>query len=136
MDRTTLVELQKEGGRRLIDNLAANGVEVTAAAWLKESDGGWNLYIATPLVTRSKGMGQALGRIGDVMRQTMEPFWIGLLSFRVISSDSPVARAISDFNERYPLDKATDWGADQFGDLYTEGAYIYPRPATAVVGAK
>ena len=51
MDQATLVDMQIEDGRRLVERLVGAGVPVTVAAWVKESESGWwYLYLVTPLV--------------------------------------------------------------------------------------
>ena len=56
MAQETLVGMQFKEGRRLLDRLAREGVPVTAAAWVKESESGdWYLYLATPLVAEDGG---------------------------------------------------------------------------------
>jgi hypothetical protein len=56
MGDATLVDMQLKEGQRLIDRLAQEGIAVTAAAWLKESESGdWYLYLATPLVSEGGG---------------------------------------------------------------------------------
>lgn len=50
MAQDVLVTEQIEGGRELLAQLAAEGVEVTVAFWAKETDSGlWYLFIATPM---------------------------------------------------------------------------------------
>ena len=63
MAQDVLVREQIEGGQELIDQLAASGIEVTAAFWTKETEYGlWYLYIATPLV-QEKGLQSAYGSV-------------------------------------------------------------------------
>ena len=53
MAQASLVEMQIIEGQTLIDRLTHEGIGVTAAAWVKESESGdWYLYLATPLVGR------------------------------------------------------------------------------------
>src|SRR4051812_7101462 len=53
MDPETLVDTLIDGGRRLTAQLVEEGIEVTAACWVKAGeDHQWTLYISTPLVDR------------------------------------------------------------------------------------
>jgi hypothetical protein len=49
MDQDTLIEKQIDDGAKFVDKLSREGVEVTAAFWLKASDDSqWYFYIASP----------------------------------------------------------------------------------------
>src|SRR5262245_47507467 len=85
MDQSILVDEQINDGKRLFDRLAEEGVAVTAACWLKESESGWwHLYIATPLVGEDGGKKQAYRRMNEVIRQTPENAWLRLLPKKAI----------------------------------------------------
>lgn len=132
MDQGPLVELQIEDGRRLLDHLIAEGVPVTAAGWIKEAEnGGWLLYIATPLVPEGGGRRAAYRRVNEVIRGMQEP-WPYFFAIRVIHPNHPIARAIAEIQGRYPGRRGIRYGGGSLGDLRVEGAYIYP-PAEAVV---
>ena len=137
MDPTTLVEIQKVCGKWLIDRLLEETVDITAAAWLKESESGnWHLYIATPLVEEPRGaMRNAILRIYQVIRQTPELDPISG-SLRVINPHDPIAEAIYDFHRRYSWPTPTDFGGGNFGGLMIDGAFIYPAIKPALVEAE
>jgi hypothetical protein len=68
-------------GQTLIERLSHEGIEVTAAAWVKESESGdWYLYLATPLVREDRATKAAYGRVNAVLREMekegfgMDPF--------------------------------------------------------------
>ena len=51
MDQVALVENQIDDGRRLLDQLAADGVVVRAACWVKPAEEDWwSLDLATPVI--------------------------------------------------------------------------------------
>lgn len=129
MDQGTLVEMQLENGQQLIDRLVEKGVRVTAACWVKESDGGlWFLYLATPLVGEDGAVRPAYRRVNEVIRQMQEQgVWIDPLEIKVIALDDPVAKAIAAVRDRYPATKPTWLRGNRLGKLEIEEAYIYPR---------
>ncbi len=127
MDQDALVEKLIADGKQLIDRLMAEGIGVTAAAWLKESyNGRWNLYIATPLVSPTGAKKQAYHEIFGVLRQMPAPFWLTSSHIRAIAPSSPVAERIADLDRRYP-GRGPIWYRDYLiGDVSVEGGYIYP----------
>ena len=52
MDWTALVDIDVEGGRRLVAALTAGGLPIASAKWLKERGLPWQLYIASPDVEK------------------------------------------------------------------------------------
>jgi hypothetical protein len=127
MDQGTLVEMQIDDGQRLLDRLADDGVAVTAAAWVKEGEGGqWFLYIATPLVGADGATRPAYRRLNTLMRELQkEAFWIDPLEVKLIGADDPVTRAVVAVRDRHPGRAPTWFRGDRLGELATEEAYIY-----------
>jgi hypothetical protein len=131
MAQATLVEMQINEGQTLLDRLGHEGIAVTAAGWLKESDSGdWYLYLATPLVGKDGATRQAYGRINAVIRRmeeegfTMDPF-----DKKVIGPDDPIARDLAAHRQARPGGPPTPFRGSRLGDQYVEEAYIYPPPA-------
>jgi hypothetical protein len=134
MDQGTLVEKQIEDGQRLIDRLVGEGVAVTAAGWVKESESGqWFLYLVTPLVSKDVATRPAYRRVNAVLRRMPQPFWIDPLEIKVVAPDSPVGEALRDLQQRCPGPSPIRYGGTHLGGLGIEGAYVYP-PAAAAVG--
>ncbi len=134
MDQATLVEVQIQDGKRLIDRLVEEGVRVTAAAWIKEGDGGmWYLYLATPLVTEEEGKEPAYGRVNEVIRQMPAPFWVDPFDIKVVSPKHRIAQAIADVNRRQAWSSALRYGFEgrQVGGVGIDSAYVYPSIAPA-----
>jgi hypothetical protein len=122
-----------DDGKRFIERLVAEGVPVTAAFWVKESENGrWYLYIATPLVTEDGDTLEAYGRIGEVFRQMPESFSIGRFQTRAVSPSSPVGEAAVYWQKRYPGKGPFYYPDYRLGDVSIEGGYIY-RPIPAAV---
>ena len=81
MAQAALVEMQIKEGQTLIERLTHDGIEVTAAAWVKETESGdWYLYLATPFVSEDGATKAAYRRVNAVIREMekegfgMDPF--------------------------------------------------------------
>jgi hypothetical protein len=127
MDQDELVEFQIEGGRKVIDQLARDGLEVHAAAWIKTvEDGSWMLYVATPLVEAS-GLKEAYRFLhGSLQRVRGNP--ISLSDISMVGPADPIAKAVSNILDRHPGRIASHYTGKQLGDSMIEGAYVYPVP--------
>ena len=133
MDQGTLVDVQIHDGRRLLERLSAEGIPVTAAAWVKESDGGpWYLYIVTPLVTEDGGTRPVYRRLVPVILQMPQPFWVDPMDFKVVAPGSAVGQSIRDIAGRRPGSMPLPYGSARLGGLSIDGAYVYPLIASAV----
>jgi hypothetical protein len=132
MAQATLVEMQIKEGQRLIDRLAREGVAVTAAAWVKESESGdWYLYLATPLVSEGGGKRPAYHRINTVIREMQkEGFGMDPFEKKVIGPHDPISKAIVANRGGRPGGPPTPFRGSRLGDLAVEEAYIYPQPPT------
>jgi hypothetical protein len=127
MDQGTLVEDQIEGGRRILERLATEGVPVTAAGWLKESDTGeWFLYLATPLVGEDGAKRPAYRRVNAALRPMTPARWVDSLEIKVVGLDSPVGRFLRDLQARYPGRSFLRYGEASLASLGMDGAYLYP----------
>jgi hypothetical protein len=132
MDQGTLVEMQIEDGRKLIDRLTEEGVPVTAAFWAKESESGqWFLYLATPLVGEDGATKPAYRRMNAVFRRMPAPFWIDPLEVKLIGTADPITQDVLAVHERAGKSRVwpVRWGGTRLGDLSVDGAYFYPLPA-------
>ena len=131
MAQATLVEMQIKDGQRLIERLIRQGVAVTAAAWVKETDSGdWYLYLATPLVTPDGGTRPAYSRVNSVIREMEEEgLWIDPFEIKVIGPHYPVARDIAANRADRPARIPTRFRGARLGELPVEEAFIYPPTA-------
>jgi hypothetical protein len=130
MAQATLVETEIKEGQRLIDRLIQEGVLVTAAAWVKESESGdWYLYLATPLVTEDGGKRPAYRRVNTVMRK-MEEEGLGMDPFakKVIAPDDPIAQDIVAHRPSRPTGFPAPFRGSRLGDLAVDEAFLYPLP--------
>lgn len=132
MAQATLVEMQIKEGQRLIDRLTKEGVAVTAAAWVKESESGdWYLYLATPLVTDDGGKRPAYHRVNEVIRELQkEGFGMDPFAKKVIGPHDPIAADLVANRDGRPGGPPTSFRGSRLGDLAVEEAFIYPQPST------
>jgi hypothetical protein len=131
MDQATLVEERKAGGQQLISRLLEEGIEVTAACWLRETEGGrWYLNIATPLVGKDRAPSDGYRRIIPLIQQIPPPHWLDPMDVKLIPPDSPIAEAVRDLHRKYPGRGPIHLGETIFARRSIEGAYVYP-PASA-----
>lgn len=128
MGQATLVEMQIRDGQRLIDRLVAEGIAVTAASWVNESESGqWFLYLATPLVTEEEATSVAYRRIGPlILEMQKEGSCIEPLEVKAIAPNDPIARDVmahwNGRRARTPM-RFRGW---RLGELAVEEAFIYP----------
>jgi hypothetical protein len=126
MDQSALVILQMDEGKQLINQLLAEGVPVTGAGWLKETENDqWYLYLVTPLVSKDGATKGAYRRVNHVLGQMTELSNIRWLEIKVIAPTDPVAQAILDVRGRYPGKRTVAFRGSQLGGVHVEGAYIY-----------
>jgi hypothetical protein len=127
MDQVPLVNEQIDDGKRLIVRLVEEGIPVTAAFWVKESESGrWYLYIATSLVKRGGAKLPAYGRILPLLGQMPQPFGIDSFQVKAVGPSSPIAEAALALQERHPGNRGIHYEGPQLGGKYIEAAYIYP----------
>jgi hypothetical protein len=139
MAQGTLVEMRIRDGQRLIDRLAQEGIAVTAASWVKESESGeWYLYLATPLVGEDGATRAAYRRVITVVRELEnEGLWIDPFEIKVIGPKDPIARDIAAHQDTRRAKIPTRFRGSRLGELAVEEAYIYPptaKPAEAGQG--
>jgi hypothetical protein len=128
---------QIDSGKRLIEALAAEGVEVRVAFWANPTEEGrWFLYIASTLVDE-KGPAIAYRLVHGTMRKTPD-LWIDPLEIRVIGMNDSLAEAAlevikpkvpdSPFAVRNPkpYPGMRRFGGSSLGGTSVDGACIYP----------
>lgn len=126
MDQSPLVIDRIDAGARFLGEFQKY-IPVSAAFWLKESDGGeWSLYVASDRITDDNFdvvYGEVLRIAGHLHDPHFDPFQV-----KVIGGNDPLAAAALDLNRRYPRPLATSFHGKVFGGLPVEEAYIYPSP--------
>lgn len=132
--RTYWIREQIDGGRELLDQLAADGVEVTTAFWAKETESGlWYLFIASPAVDE-QGIRSGYGLLVTAVRN-MPHQWIDPMEVKLLRSDDVMAAAA--LRLMTPTTLPTSYRSAKYYDVATlggvgvDGAYIYPHPHPA-----
>jgi hypothetical protein len=131
MAQASLVEMQVKEGQTLIDRLTHEGIGVTAAAWVKESESGdWYFYLVTPLVGEGGATKAAYRRVNAVIRE-MEKEGFGMDPFekKLLGPHDPIARDIL-AHRSGPARIPMRFRGNHLGDLAVDEAYIYPPPPT------
>jgi hypothetical protein len=135
MDQEPLVTEQIEDGKRLIERLVNEGVSVTAAGWVKETENGrWYLYLASNLVGDDGATRPAYSRINATVRQMPQLVWIRPLKVKAIAPSDPVAQAAVEISRRYPSKHPIRLGGGDMGGVSVDEVYIYPPLAATVPG--
>ena len=119
-------------GQRVLEQLALEGFEVTAAFWLHESDNNqWRFYVVSPAYV-TDGPQLAYRRLQTAIRQ-LGVTWIDPLEVKLIGPTNSVAQAVLAILQQSSGVRAwpVRWGGGQLGNQSVEGAYLYPLPAVA-----
>jgi hypothetical protein len=133
MAQETLVNEQIEDGRLFLDRLAREGIDVTAAGWVKESlRGRWYLYLATPLA-KGGATRNAYGRILPVIRQMPQPFGIDVFEVKAVDPSVPLAEALVTLRASHPRRPIHRFDGKHFGHVGVEEMYVYATPALTTV---
>ena len=137
MDQDTVVIEQIDDGKRLIEALEADGVDVGVALWVKPTDEeNPFLYLASSIVD-DKGPSAAYHRVLGILR-TMPDLQIELLEIKVIGlRDSLADAALKVVKPKVPAGKfavqpsipyrgMTRFGGTTLGGISIDWARIYP----------
>jgi hypothetical protein len=134
MDQNPLVNEHRDTGETIASQCAAEGMDITAAFWVKSSeDGRWYLYLASRDVEDS-GLGDAFRRVFAAIRQMNPPPQLDLLEdLKLIGATNPMTRDVLAIQARYPAPLSTWYRGRQLGNLAIDEAYLYrPRQAPTV----
>jgi hypothetical protein len=138
VDQIPLVEQQIADGKRFVERLLQEGFPVTAACWVKESDGRrWYLYLISPFVD-ARGALEAYRRILPVAQQMPQPFEVNPLEIKAIETKEPVGKAVIRLHKRYGGRHPSRFPEPLLGDRAVDGVYLYPPiapPAPEETGA-
>jgi hypothetical protein len=135
MATDTLVDVQFEEGRKLINLLAETGFDVTAACWVRTSEPDrWVLYIATDVVDRD-GLHAAYLALNPVYRSIPDA-WVLFSHVKLIGVDNPITRDILAIRGQLPTRSAIRSRRPYLGDVATEEVYVYPPSETEKGGVR
>lgn len=126
MAEELLVDDRIDGGQKMVDQLLADGFDITVAFWSKKEEGSWRLYLASPgFDDRRPGenflaIHESLARLPDEIR---------FESITTINDQNPAALAALKIAGRVGKAEGIRYRGTRLGNLTIEEAYVYPRPA-------
>ena len=130
MDTGPLVGEQIEDGQKIIDQLVADGFDLTVACWVRfreSAEHEWFFYLISERVDKdgSQAPGLPVHQAMHRMPSLRSP-WITAFELRIVGLNDPVAKEVLAFRARYP-GRAWFPGAN-LGSHTIVLAYIYPPP--------
>jgi hypothetical protein len=127
MDTDLLVE-QRAGGRRLIEQLVRDDFPVSAAFWVRTSEGGsWKLKIASPAVD-AKPSNDDYRKLYASIDQTRSN-WVTMADVTLLNERDPIVRAVIELRDWFPDPLPAYYQGRRLGPLEIKEAYIYPEIA-------
>src|ERR1700730_1402864 len=125
MDQESLVEAQKDAGKRFLSEFN-KFAPVKFAAWLKETDSGrWYLYVISDAIDDTR-VDIAYGEVLRISRQMDTPR-IDPFRIRVIGANTSTAVQVLGVQQRYGTDTTPPpWNEGAGGAV--EDAFLYPLP--------
>lgn len=130
MDQGPLVEMQINDGAKVVEELRAKGFDVQAAWWMKASDEGlWFLYVASREVD-DLGATAAYRKLFSLMRP-LGQLWVEPMEVKLVGPGNRIAQDVmailSQCGGRIP----TRYGGIRLGNVWADGAYLYPLSVAA-----
>jgi hypothetical protein len=124
MDQGTLVEMQIDGGKALVETLRNSGFDVTVSGWTKASEeGDWYLYIASKDVD-DRGLAEAYQTVYMAIQANPE---VGIDPFEVklIGRQNPIACDLLAIRGSGVGQVATRSRRPKLGQMSVEETYVY-----------
>ena len=125
MDQGTLVAMQIDGGKALLESLRdETGFDVTVCGWTKSSEeGDWYLYIASKDVD-DRGLADAYRKVYTTIKANPE---IGIDPFEVklVGQHNPIAKDLLDIRGAGVARIATRSRRPKLGQMSVEETYVY-----------
>ena len=124
MDQGTLVEMQIDGGKALLESLRDTGFDVTVSGWTKSSEeGDWYLYIASQDVD-TRGVGDAYRTVYTVIQANPE-FEIDPFEVKLVGQQNPIANDLLAIRGAGVAKIATRSRRPKLGHMSVEETYVY-----------
>jgi hypothetical protein len=124
MGQGTLVEMQIDGGKALVDSLRNAGFDVTVSGWTKTSEeGDWYLYIASKDVD-DRGLAGAYQTVYTTTRANPE-FSIDPFEVKLIGQNNPIAKDLLAIQVAGSARIATRSRRPKLGHMSVEETYVY-----------
>lgn len=124
MGQGTLVEMQIDGGKALLDALRSAGFDVTVGGWTKSSeDGDWSLYIASRDVD-ARGLAEAYRTVYTAIQGNSE-FGIDPFEVKLVSWQHPIAQDLLAIRGSGIARLSTRSHRPKLGQISVEETYVY-----------
>ena len=124
MGQGTLVEMQIDGGKALVDSLRNAGFDVTVSGWTETSEeGDWYLYIASKDVD-DRGLAGAYQTVYITIRANPE-FGIDPFEVKLIGQNNPIATDMLAIRGAGGARIATRSRRPKLGHMSVEETYVY-----------
>src|SRR3954453_13931560 len=124
MGQGTLVEMQIDGGKALVESLRDTGFDVTVSGWTKSSEeGDWYLYIASKDVD-DRGLADAYRTVYSRIKANPE-FGIDPFEVKLVGRQNPVARDLLDIRGAGVTRVPTRSRRPKLGHMSVEETYVY-----------
>lgn len=124
MGQGTLVEMQIDGGKALVDSLRTTGFDVTVSGWTKSSEeGDWYLYIASKDVD-DRGLAGAYRTVYTTIKANPE-FGIDPFVVKLVGRENPITKDLLDIRGAGVVRIATRSRRPKLGHMSVEETYVY-----------
>ncbi len=137
MDQEALVGDNFSSGRMLLERLAAEGFDVIAGAWVRESrengEAPWFFYVASKEVD-DRGLIEAHRRFSIIMAM-LPDLWIDPFGVKLVGTDDPVTRDLLKVRSQLTGTRPQRIYQGSLGDRPIMDAYVYPAVATVAAGS-
>jgi hypothetical protein len=131
MAQDLLVDDLIADGQRLIDQLLADGFDVTVALWAKDDEGPWLLYLASPAFNDKKP-GESFPAVYNSLSKVPDSTVELGLDIRLINDRNPIAREAARIAGHPGKKEGIRYRGTRLADLPIEEAYVYPKPEIPV----
>lgn len=124
MGQGTLVEMQIDGGKLLVESLRNAGFDVMVSGWTKTSEeGDWYLYIASKDVD-DQGLAGAYRTVYSTIKANPE-FGIDPFEVKLIGQQNVIARDLLAIRGTGGVQVATRSRRPRLGHMSVEETYVY-----------
>src|SRR5437870_3723780 len=124
MDQGTLVEMQIDGGKALVETLRNTGFDVTVSGWTRSSEeGDWYLYIASKDVD-DRGLADAYRTFYSTIKAN-PGFGIDAFEVKLVGWQNPIAKDLVNVRRAGIASVATRSRRPKLGQMSVEETYVY-----------
>ena len=126
----SLEERYIDEGREVLDHLAADGVDISAALWAHDAENDrWSRCIVSSFADEH-GDRAGFRRVFEALDalEAMKSRWLEWSDIRVVGLDSPLAGDAVGMYGGFPPEKPTRYYGPSLGGIVVDQAYLYRQP--------